>query len=275
MAQRMYKKLKAADPSYPVTLALGETGGHVMADPAHSAVLRGLENDFVVAWGIGDGVAAPSGVFALPTRCHLSDRATGTVAGDAVVADTWNGVATDGRRFRSSEPKTTSTFSPDPVAEAASDYNAAKVAYDGAAEAARRGYDAGISLSSCLTRADAPKSSWSWPVDTPLTMVGLPKIRLDFTYGLGKDATITLKLWDHNPATGSRTLVARGVARLVEDDPITGRLTTQLSGNHWTFASGNSVELEIAQTDAPTFRPNNLPSRLHWSAVDVRLPERS
>lgn len=256
----MYEKLKDADPSYPVAIALGETGGHVMGDPAHSAALRRLEHEFLVAWGVGDGAGAPTGVFALPTRCHAPD---GTGAVEAVTAPSWDSLAAGGRRFRSSETKTTSTVTGDPVAEAATDYLAAK-----------RAYDNGMRESSCLTRSDAPTSSWRWPLATPLTIVGLPKIRLDFRFASGKDATVALKLWDYDPASESRTLVARGIARLVEDDGEAGRLTTELSGNHWRFERGHSVELEISQSDAPTFRPHNLPSQLRWTAVDLRLPER-
>ena len=83
------------------------------------------------------------------------------------------------------------------------------------------------------------------------------------------------KLWDVAP-DGSKTLVTRGDSRVATEagDPATGTLATELWGNHWAFPAGDTIELQVGQTDAPTFRPDSLPSSLSISSLSVTLPTR-
>ena len=75
---------------------------------------------------------------------------------------------------------------------------------------------------------------------------------------------------------GTKTLVTRGDRRIATEagDPATGTLTTELWGNHWAFPAGGTIELQVGQTDSPTFRPDNLPSSLTLSSLSLALPTR-
>ena len=58
-------------------------------------------------------------------------------------------------------------------------------------------------------------------------------------------------------------------------EPDTGAIEVELFGNCWTFPAGHTIQLEIAQTDAPFLRPDNLPSSIALSSVRLTLPIRS
>ena len=107
-----------------------------------------------------------------------------------------------------------------------------------------------------------------------LTLLGLPAVQLGYGQS-GMDATVIFKLWDVAP-DGSKTLVTRGDTRIATEagDPATSTLSTELWGNHWVFPAGHTIELQVGQTDAPTFRPDSLPSSLSISSLSVTLPTR-
>jgi hypothetical protein len=45
-----------------------------------------------------------------------------------------------------------------------------------------------------------------------------------------------------------------------------------MGGNAWRFAPGHRLQLELTQTDATSFRPDNLPSSITVDAADLDLP---
>ncbi len=76
---------------------------------------------------------------------------------------------------------------------------------------------------------------------------------------------------DVDPATGTETLVARGVYRIDPDTP-DGRQAFQLHPGAWHFAAGHVPKLELLGRDAPYARPSNGLFSISVSDLELRLP---
>jgi hypothetical protein len=265
-ALQMYRRMKQASNGYPITLLLGATGGHIpMQHPGHVALAEEATLRFVDAHLLAGGIGAPPPVMSMSTDCLLNGTKTAPVR-DVIRSGSWDTVSNHVSRHESSERRVTVNGPSD----------AAEPTYD--PEAHRNRFNRDATVSTCITADPVPTGStgtsarWEWAVDADTTLVGLPTLRA--TYSLtGTDATVAARLWDVAP-TGKRTLVTRGVYRLTGPDSESGTFETQLFGNHWQFAAGHRVQLELSQTDAPFLRPNNLPSRIDWTGVQLTLPER-
>ncbi len=59
----------------------------------------------------------------------------------------------------------------------------------------------------------------------------------------------------------------RGVYRVTAAAEPPGSFKFQLFGNHWRFAEGDTIELEVGQRDLPFLRPDNLPSSISVRGV--------
>ncbi|MDA8281474.1 MAG: hypothetical protein M0Z63_13865, partial [Actinomycetota bacterium] len=79
-------------------------------------------------------------------------------------------------------------------------------------------------------------------------------------------------LWEVNPATGQQTLITRSVQRLQGEPGQTLRLAFELWPTAWPVAAGDELQLQLTQNDAPTWRPDNEPSALQLSHVQLRVP---
>ena len=106
-------------------------------------------------------------------------------------------------------------------------------------------------------------------------MLGLPRLTLPYQME-GQDATVIAKLWDVAP-NGTKVLVTRGVYRVspaLGQTASSGLIDFQLFGNHWRFAQGHQVELEIGQRDFRFLRPDNLPSTIaYYDGVELSIPQ--
>ena len=71
-------------------------------------------------------------------------------------------------------------------------------------------------------------------------------------------------------ADGNHRLVTRGVYRL-EDNQV-GELVFQLNGKASTFEAGHTILLELAPSDAPTFRATTLPFTVQVENLSIELP---
>ena len=74
-----------------------------------------------------------------------------------------------------------------------------------------------------------------------------------------------------DPATNTKTLIARGAYRIDPNAP-NGRQTFQLSANGWRFAPGHIPQLELLGRDAPFLRPSNGVFSISVSNLELRLP---
>jgi hypothetical protein len=89
----------------------------------------------------------------------------------------------------------------------------------------------------------------------------------------GEHAYIAARLVDVDPASSTKTLVARGLYRLDPAAP-DGRQTFQLNANGWHFAAGHVPRLELLGRDAPYARPSNGTFAIAVSNLELQLPVR-
>jgi predicted acyl esterase len=253
---QMVAKLKAADPNYPVYAVYADIGHSNAQNPLPQwRPINGLANGFLDSIILGNAAEAPAAqTYSFETHCP---GLPGTAPDQTpLTASSMAALAAGKMIGTSGAAKTTSS----------ADSNQA----DGADTDP-------IAHSGCLTEPSTDTSPtaalWSWHVPaTGLPMVGRP--RLGIHYDLtGTDATVALKLFDV-AADGTRTLVTRGEYRLNtnEGDPASGELITQLYGNQWTFPAGDTLQLQITQSDSPYLRPDNLASSIAWGALTFVMP---
>ncbi|MBJ7595677.1 MAG: hypothetical protein JF886_12605 [Candidatus Dormibacteraeota bacterium] len=118
---------------------------------------------------------------------------------------------------------------------------------------------------------DSHEAVYNFPVASPATLVGGPVVNVSATL-IGSSAELAARLWDVD-SSGNQTLITRSVVRL--DQPpgnSTMPLSLQLWPNAWQLCTGDSLKLELTQTDAPTFRPDNEPSAMSFSGLKLTLP---
>lgn len=248
---QMFRKLTAADPSYPIQMVFGDVGHSNAQNPAWQwQPINTLAYRFLQAHVLGaKGLAPTSQAYSFETEC-------GGTAQPAPVAGQWDSLAGSRVVLTSAVPAATTSV----------DANAA----DGGASDP-------IANSGCLTEnaltTDPGAAYYSFPAAGE-HLLGLPTVALPYTLA-GADATVALKLWDQKP-DGSKTLVSRGDYRLstAAGDPAAGVLETHLYGNDWVFPAGDTIVLQVTQADAPYLRPDNLPSAIAWSGVTLDLPTR-
>ncbi len=249
---QMFRKLKAADPRYPITMAFGDVGHSNAQNPAAQwHPINRLAWRFLQANVMGRTRLAPKAqAYVFRTHCPVSQKEQLPLAG------TW-GALTRGVALATgagSQGITSADQNPD----------------EGRA-------DDPIASAGCLVADDSQRDPahayWSWkPPTGGFPLLGLPTVA--FHYDLsGNDATVVLKLWDVKP-NGSKTMVTRGVYRLSTDegDPASGTVRTQLFGNDWLFPQGHVIQLQIGQQDSPFARPDNEPSSIQVSQLHVRFP---
>jgi hypothetical protein len=102
------------------------------------------------------------------------------------------------------------------------------------------------------------------------TYVGVGKLRVPYTLLGGSTATLHARLWDVAPA-GKAVFVDRGTYRL---DLPAGTLELPLFGNHWRFAAGHRIRLDLVQVDEPFLRRSNVPSAIQFEPPTLELPIR-
>ncbi|MCU1489772.1 MAG: X-Pro dipeptidyl-peptidase domain protein [Acidimicrobiaceae bacterium] len=246
---QMFRKLKAADPSYPIQMVFGDVGHSNAQNPAWQwQRINTLAYGFLAANVLGQkSLAPPKQAYSLQTEC------SGT-AQPATIAGAWDSLASSNVELTSTTAATTSSADPNGADGADSDP---------------------IANSGCRTEeantTDPGAAYYSFP-STGEHLLGLPTVHLPYTL-TGQDATVAFKLWDQKP-DGSKTLVTRGEYWLstAAGDPATGVLKTYLYGNDWVFPVGDTIVLQITQNDAPYLRPDNEPSVIDWSGVTLDLP---
>jgi predicted acyl esterase len=246
---QMFRKLKAADPGYPIQMVFGDVGHSNAQNPSWQwQPINTLAYRFLAARVLGQkGLAPAAQAYSFQTEC-------GGTAQPAPIAGAWDTLASSSVHLVSSTPATTSSVDPNAADGAASDP---------------------IANSGCLDEnaltTDPGAAYYSFP-STGEHLLGLPTVQLPYTL-VGQDATVALKLWDQRP-DGSRTLVTRADYRLstAAGDPAAGILKTYLYGNDWVFPLGDTIVLQVTQNDAPYLRPDNEPSVIDWSGVTLDLP---
>lgn len=247
---QMEQKLRAADPSYPVWTVLADVG-HSYADNPPAVWQRIL--DQANTWL--DAVLAHR----QPEQPKMEVATVACLAGQQrtwLTGDHLRDLAAKVLVFSSTATDTTTSAGVDPVSNLETDP---------------------IAESGCRT---LPTSQATGPgaatytfaaVPSPVTLLGAPVVRADVRL-LGTNAELAASLWDVDPTTGEQTLVTRSVKRLVGAVGQTLPVAFELWSTAWPLQAGHELQLQLTQDDAPTWRPDNEPSALVISHLQLRVP---
>jgi predicted acyl esterase len=246
---QMFRKLREADPTYPIQMVFADVGHSNAQNPAWQwQPINTLAYGFLAAHVLGQkSLAPPKQAYSFQTECSGTGQ-------PAPIAGQWDSLSSSNVELTSTAAKTTSSVDANPGDGVDSDP---------------------IANSGCRTEdastTDPGAAYYSFP-STGEHLLGLPTVHLPYTL-TGQDATVAFKLWDQRP-DGSKTLVTRGEYRLstAAGDPATGTLKSSLYGNDWVFPAGDTIVLQVTQNDSPYLRPDNEPSAIGWSGVTLDLP---
>jgi predicted acyl esterase len=250
---QMFRKLKAADPAYPIQMAFADIGHSNAGNPSWQwQPINELANRFLEAHVLGRiGLAPADQAYSFQTECAGTEH-------PAPASGNWDSLAGATVELTSTAAATT----------VSTDANVA----DGAASDP-------IANGGCLREnaatTDPGAVYYTFANSSATHLLGLPAVHLGYAL-TGQDAVVALKLWDEAP-DGSKTLVTRGEYRLATaaGDPAIGTLTTYLYGNDWVFPAGDRIVLQVTQNDAPYLRPDNEPSAIAWSNLKLDMPTRA
>ncbi|HEY8518338.1 MAG TPA: CocE/NonD family hydrolase [Candidatus Binatia bacterium] len=239
-------------PSYPIALLLFDVG-HPRSNSKASDVLLLRERiyEFFEHYVKGTGPQPTLGVTALTQTCPPSEP-----SGGPYVADTWEALHPGVVEYRSAEPQTILSTGGNPAVAQAFDP-----------------VEGGLA---CTTAPGEPEGEGVATYDLPtvtgegFTLLGSPTVTADLTV-TGEYAYIAARLVDVDPASNTKTLIARALYRIDPAAP-NGRQTFQLHANGWHFAEGHVPRLELLGRDAPYARPSNGTFSIEVSNLELRLP---
>ncbi len=266
---RMFKYLKTLDPLWPVAVGVADVGhSRAQNKSATWQRLNNQANQFLFAQ-ISGSHQQQTTVFSEPTLCANNPDTPNLTAAQQLTATTPEGLANG-----------TLTV----VGPAGSTVNPLSVSDpDGLAT------DAVVPgrLPSQLYSEPACRASTapSWPgrytaISAPLPQakiyVGLGSVQVPYTLVGATTATLNARVWVLPAAGGPALLVTRGTYRIDAPvyDSLSGTLRLPLYGNHWPFAVGDKIRLDLTQVDAPTYRPDNQASTITFGAPTLTLPTR-
>lgn len=199
----------------------------------------------------GTGPRPPQNVIAFAQTCPIDVPSLGPFT-----ADTWAALH-PGEVVHSSAPeKTVLSIGGNPLVGLAFDPVAG-----GLACATAAGEEEGLGVASYALPT---------PTGAGYTLLGSPTVTADLTV-TGLFAYVAARLVDVDPATNTKTLIARGLYRIDPDAP-NGRQTFQLHANGWHFAPGHIPRLELLGQDLPYARPSNGVFSIAVSNLELRLP---
>ena len=102
------------------------------------------------------------------------------------------------------------------------------------------------------------------------TLLGAPTVSANLN-ATGNFPIIAERLWDVDPASGTQTLVARGLYRFSSTSP-NGVQLFQLHPGAWHFAAGHVPKLELLGRDSPYARTSNGTFSISVSDLHLQLP---
>jgi predicted acyl esterase len=265
---RMFDRLKAIDPRWPVEVAVADIG-HSRAQnrPAQWQRLNAQAWQFLRS-NLSGAHDQQTTVSSQPTLCGTADddsaqRVTATspaglAAGELRVAYT-RGAALD---------QTSGADDPD---------GPATDAIAGGIVAPGRPADGCTQSARSPGQQTTGYTALSAPLPKPRTYVGTGAVTARYVLA-GPGATLHARVWDV-ARDGTALLMTRGTYRLDtlaagDPDAPAGTVRLPLYGNHWPLEAGHRVRLDLQQVDAPTFRPTNLPNRLTLQPPALTLPTR-
>ena len=247
-----YNLLRSLYPSAPVEVLFGDIGHQrAQSKPADLLLASTRIKAFLDYYVKGVGPQPATDVTALTQTCPKN-----APSGGPYTAATWAALHPGVVSFSSGPTQTILSMGGDPKVSKA--------------------FDPVSGGLSCTTApaADEGRGVATYRLPTPAgsgyTLLGSPTVTADLRV-TGEFAYIAGRLVDVDPATNTKTLVARGAYRIDPKAP-NGRQTFQLSANGWRFAPGHIPELELLGRDAPFLRPSNGVFSIAVSNLELRLP---
>ena len=268
----MINHLRAVDPSYPVWAFLGDVGHAYAFNPqsvwqqAHdesnawlSQVMAGTSPTApaITVSSTVCGVSSPSAAYPSQT---FSSSSYGSLATSVIhlsaATSTQGGAAQASADTGGTQPVTPESKAADPI-----------VSGGGA-----------VGTPGCPTFTpsttspdDVNQAAYTWTAPSA-TLLGAPIVNVDVAV-TGESAALAARLWDVDPASGSQTLIDRTVVRITSANPTsTQHLEFELWPQSYAFPSGHQLRLELTQDDQATWRPDNEPSSLSFTNLDLALP---
>ena len=118
----------------------------------------------------------------------------------------------------------------------------------------------------------------SQPLKRATTLIGLGEVVVPYTIE-GTTATLNARVWDVGPDGQPTVLVTRGTYRVdvgapPELDAPSGTLRLALYGNHYPLRPGHALRLDLAQVDAPTYKPSTAGGSLTLGPPTLEFPTR-
>ncbi len=243
----MVNRLHATDPSWPVTVFLGDVGHSYADNPsdiwqqAHNASNAWLQSVMKRT---------------APSNPAVTVTTTACIAGQSHVTYTGSSY---------SAVATAVTHLASPAAQSTVSSNAATNEGANTDPIANSGC-----RSMAASQSDPNQAVYTFPVPSG-TLLGAPLVNVDAAV-TGTSAEVAARLWEISPA-GTQTLVTRTVYRIENSSPTANdHLTFELWPQAWQFIPGDTLKLELTQDDSPVWRPDNLPSSLTFSNLDLGLP---
>ena len=249
-ALQMFAKLKAEDPSYPISVYLGDWGHPISQNPLSDTKRQAKLVNAWFDWYLkGAGRAPGSWVRSSETLCEAAGEQSDSVAR----AGDLSGLQGPSLIEASDVTGVLDTGVDDPHAPLLD-----PVTLNGARNACR------------VTSTAVAEGNLAVEVPLPAgaTMLGLPTVSLTATPS-ADDMYVAFRLWDVG-TSGKQVLVDRGVFRL--GDAGEQAVLTHLRGNHYEFLAGHPLKLELTANDGPTFSFPKEPGTIGISGIQLSVP---
>jgi dienelactone hydrolase len=119
-------------------------------------------------------------------------------------------------------------------------------------------------------------------VTTQTTLLGLPKLTLDYLASNSTNLQLNVRVYDVLPKNSTRangTAIPNGTALMVDRGPYkavgnSGTASYETYGNGWVFKPGHKIRVEITQDDNGFITPSSIHSSAKLSNVKLELPIR-
>jgi hypothetical protein len=267
---RMFKYLKTLDPLWPVAVGVADVGhSRAQNKPETWQWLNDQANQFLFAQ-ISGSHQQQTTVFSQPTTCpNNPDPSTNNTSAQQLTASTPEGLSNGTLTVVGPAGATVN-----PLSAADPDGLATDAVVPGRLPSEL--YAEPICRTSTTPSWPGRYTAVSAPLTRDATYVGLGSVQVPYTLQGGPSATLNARVWVLPAAGGPALLITRGTYRIDAPayDPMTGTLRVPLYGNHWLFHTGDRIRFDLTQVDTPTFRPDNEPSTITFSAPTLTLPTR-
>ena len=268
-AKRMVLALQTVDPTYPVSLYLGDIG-HPRASNKTGEVdyVLGLIKSWLAYYLKGQGTVPRTQVYAALTRPRNEPFNSSNV----ITAPTLAALATEADSTTWDLP----AVLVNPLTDPASGFFWDPLILEGAQQ-----------LEPLPVPPESPLvpgslATYKVPVRTlsgggDLTIAGQPVVRFH-AFTAAYRVQINVRLFDVNLAAGTKQLVTRGTYTLESSGPGIPIGDTDVSiatyGNLWRSPDGHELWLELTNVDSPYITPSRIPSETTITGVKLVVPAR-